>query len=62
MTRIGFRKAKNLMTTFKKISDTTRVRQPKTEKIVRDNQTNSIDLDLKGHDFIDSIMYIYYYG
>lgn len=30
--------------------------------MIKENQTQSIDLDLKGHDFIDSIMYIYYYG
>ncbi|CRK92969.1 CLUMA_CG006584, isoform A, partial [Clunio marinus] len=44
---------------------TTRIRQPKKDKIRRINHTQSVDLnndDLNSHDFIDSIMFIYYYG
>lgn len=46
-------------------ADTTRVRQQRKDKTNRLNQSQSIDLnndDLNGHDFIDSIMFIYYYG
>lgn len=50
------------------IKDTTRIRQAKKDqngRYLKDNTSQALDLnndDLNGHDFIDSIMFIYYYG
>ncbi|CAG9804799.1 unnamed protein product [Chironomus riparius] len=56
-TRFGDRHDETLIKIY-----TTRVRQSRKERL-RNNQSQDLNNeDLNGHDFIDSIMFIYYYG